>query len=290
LKGYDGGVRTSLLSIIVCPDCRQSIKLVQGDPSSVDKNEVVNGMLECLGCGRSFVIRRRIPQLLPKHLAAAQQQEMEARDEQVEEYDSNIPLMLFGLVEMPFTFNQLDLNSSQSLLEAGCGTGRMSEKLAKQVKSLVSVDFSLKSLMENEIKLEASGLKNFHLIQADLCNLPLKDGLFDRALSCQVLEHIPTDELRKKALSEISRTVKPGSTVVISAYQYSRFTKDKEGEHDGGIPYFRFTEEELTELLAASFTLNSVSGLLVYLYVAQCIRPEVPVSDTAAQVSPPPRY
>jgi SAM-dependent methyltransferase len=203
---------------------------------------------------------------------------MEARDEQVEEYDSNIPLMLFGLVEMPFTFNQLDLNSSQSLLEAGCGTGRMSEKLAKQVKSLVSVDFSLKSLMENEIKLEA------------LCNLPLKDGLFDRALSCQVLEHIPTDELRKKALSEISRTVKPGSTVVISAYQYSRFTKDKEGEHDGGIPYFRFTEEELTELLAASFTLNSVSGLLVYLYVAQCIRPEVPVSDTAAQVSPPPRY
>jgi len=266
-------VKTSLLSIIVCPDCRSTIRLVQADPSAVDKSEVINGMLECDGCGRSFVVRRRIPQLLPRHLAAAQQQEMEARDEQVDAYDGNIPLMLFGVVEIPYTFNLLDLSPNDAVLEAGCGTGRMSEKLAKQVKLLVSVDFSLQSLMQNEIKLEASGLKNFHLIQADLCNLPLKDSLFDRALSCQVLEHVPTDVLRKKAVSEIKRIVKPGSTVVISAYQHSKWTKDKEGEHDGGIPYFRFTESELTDLLETSFSLNSISGVLVYLYVAQCTRP-----------------
>jgi ubiquinone/menaquinone biosynthesis C-methylase UbiE len=230
-------------------------------------------MLECEECRRNFVIQRRIPQMLPKHLDSSQKKEMSARDDQVEEYDGNIPLMLFGIVEIPYTIQQLDLYQSAAMLEAGCGTGRMTEQLACKVKELVSVDFSFKSLVQNELKLQGSRVKNVHLIQADICNLPLKSALFDRAISCQVVEHVPSDELRIKAVSEITRTVRPGSTVVVSAYQHSKWSKDKEGEHDGGIPFFRFTEEELTRLLETSLEVNAVSGLLIYLYVAQCRKP-----------------
>jgi ubiquinone/menaquinone biosynthesis C-methylase UbiE len=202
--------------------------------------------------------------------------EMTARDDQVDQYDANIPLMLFGAVEIPYTINLLDLSSGDSLLEAGCGTGRMSSRLASHVKELIAIDFSAKSLVENDVKLQAAGAKNVHLIQADICNLPLKSELFNKAVSCQVLEHVPTEELRQRAVEEITRSVKPGSTVVISAYQHSRWTKDKEGEHDGGIPYFRFTEEELSSLLQTTLDVQSISGLLVYIFLAKCMRP-IPV-------------
>jgi ubiquinone/menaquinone biosynthesis C-methylase UbiE len=264
-------VRLSLLTLLACPDCRSELELVQGDP--VSAGVVITGVLECTGCRRTFTIQRRIPRLLPRHLDAAQKQEMSARDDQVEMYDANIPLLAFGLVEVPYTVHCLDINPAHTLLEAGCGTGRMTTKLAGLVTQLVSVDFSVKSLIQNELKVQTAGCQNVHLIQADICHLPLKDSYFDRAVSCQVLEHIPTAELREKGVGEITRTVKPGGRVVISAYQHSRWTKDKSGEHDGGIPYFRFTEDELRQLLETSLEVKLVSGALIYLFVASCFRP-----------------
>jgi hypothetical protein len=49
------------------------------------------------------------------------------------------------------------------------------------------------------------------------------------------------------------------------------WTKQKQGRHDGGIPFFRFTRTEFRELLTTSFSVCSVTGALVYLYLARCI-------------------
>lgn len=233
---------------------------------------MINGVLECIGCRRIFTVQRRIPNLLPRHLAAAQMQEMIARDDQVDEYDGNIPLTLFSMVEIPLVVHLLDINPTFTMLEAGCGTGRMTTRFAALVRHLISIDFSSKSLQQNEIKLQAAGIQNVDLIQADICHIPLKSELFDRAVSCQVLEHVPTHVLRERAVSEVARTVRPGNTVVVSGYQHSKWTNDKSGEHEGGIPYYRFTESEFRELLETSLSVMSISGILVYLYVAQCIR------------------
>jgi len=264
-------VLLSLLEILACPDCGGDLKLVQGDPAA--DGVVVNGMLECERCTRSFVVQRRIPQLLPKHLDKMQRSEMAARDEQVDDFDNNIPLFLFGLAEIPFTLQKLGIGRSDRVLDAGCGTGRMSEKIAAGAKELIAVDFSFKSLLQNDIKLQASGATNYHLIQADICHLPLKSLYFDRVVSSQVLEHLPTDALQRKAIQEMNRVAKFGASIVVTAYRFSRWSKEKQGEHDGGIPFIRFTEEELISLLTTALTVDSISGILVYVYVALCSKP-----------------
>ncbi len=65
-------------------------------------------------------------------------------------------------------------------------------------------------------------------------------------------------------------------TLVLSAYKHSLLTRcfsQKEGMHDGGIPFFRFTKSEMRETLGAQFDVHSITGLLVYLYLARCTRP-----------------
>ena len=116
-------------------------------------------------------------------------------------------------------------------------------------------------------------LTNVHLVQADLCRLPFAPAVFDRVVSCQVLEHVPGEAARHAAVAELARVGKAQSPLVLSAYKHSLLTRafaQKEGEHDGGIPFFRFTRSEFHKTLADDFTVQSITGALVYLYLARC--------------------
>jgi ubiquinone/menaquinone biosynthesis C-methylase UbiE len=122
-------------------------------------------------------------------------------------------------------------------------------------------------------KLETAGITNTDLIQADVCALPFETERFDRVVSCQVLEHIPTPESRARMISELARVVKGRGRVVLSAYQHSLLTRlfgQKEGMHDGGIYYFRFSRRELAELMGRHLRVRGMTGALVYHYLARC--------------------
>ncbi|MDQ2798058.1 MAG: class I SAM-dependent methyltransferase, partial [Armatimonadota bacterium] len=131
------------------------------------------------------------------------------------------------------------------------------------------------SLRVNRRKLQATGITNVHLVQGDMCRLPFADGVFDRIVSCQVLEHVPGPAARTAAVTSLGRVLQPGGTLALSAYKHSLLTRtfgEKEGMHDGGIPFFRFTRAELRETLGTHFSVHSVTGALVYLYLARCTR------------------
>ena len=49
-----------------------------------------------------------------------------------------------------------------------------------------------------------------------------------------------------------------------------RLFGEKQGEHDGGIPFYRFDKEELRSLLSRSFLVEGMTGALVYHYIARC--------------------
>ncbi len=204
--------------------------------------------------------------------------EMRARDEQTEDYDRMWYLNLFGLLEVPATLRHLNLSSEHTLLEAGCGTGRMTGQFARRCKRLVSVDYSWKSLKSCRTKLQRRGIKSVDLIQADICHLPFREQAFDRVVSCQVLEHIPTPASRQAAICDLARVLRPGGNLAISAYQYSlmmRLFGRKEGEHAGGIYFYRFEREELRRLLSSAFEVRSMTGALVYHYIARCVKQDV---------------
>jgi SAM-dependent methyltransferase len=111
------------------------------------------------------------------------------------------------------------------------------------------------------------------LVQADLCSLPFRDETFHRVVSCQVLEHVPGEAAREQAVEQLSRVLRQGGKLCLSAYQYGPFTRGfgpKEGEHAGGIYYFRFRREELRSLLSRAFRVERMTGALLYHYIAQC--------------------
>ncbi len=234
--------------------------------------DIVDGSLTD-DAGHVYPIQDGIPRLLPRELLDAQKSEIAARDAQVGDYDAMAFLNVFGRVEIPLTLRALSPKPTDRLLEAGCGTGRMTRILSQHVRDLVAIDFSFESLRVNRRKLQAAGMTHVHLVQADLCRLPFAECAFDRVVSCQVLEHVPGPEARAAAVSSLSRVLKPGGTLALSAYKHSLLTRafsQKEGRHDGGIPFFRFTQSEMRDTLSADFTVHSITGALVYLYLARC--------------------
>jgi ubiquinone/menaquinone biosynthesis C-methylase UbiE/uncharacterized protein YbaR (Trm112 family) len=274
-------MRDSLLDMLRCPDCGASSLAPRGRRGACD--ELIDGALACGACARTYPVCAGIPRLLPSNLACEltdattdtvrKRSEMRARDDQAADYDRMWYLSLFGLVEVPVTLAMMSLERRHTLLEAGCGTGRMTREFATRCERLVCVDFSWESLARCARKLALAEVANVDLVQADITRLPFRDGRFDRVVSCQVLEHVPTPESRMSAVAELARATRDGGRTTVSAYQYnlcSRWFGQKEGEHRGGIYFYRFSRQELHDLLSLSLRVERMTGALLYHYIAAC--------------------
>lgn len=185
--------------------------------------------------------------------------ERRARDEQAEDYDRMFSLKLYERIETPVyrrTLNAYDseqdgttrdANFALPLLEAGCGTGRFTGLFSELASEVVAIDMSRDSILRNRVRHAGKTTCSVHYIHADLTHLPLCDGLFARIAHCGVYEHIPSRAMREQFLSHARRVLRPDGVLLLSAYRYGGITRlfGKEGEHDGGIPFTRFTEAEL---------------------------------------------
>ncbi|RYG54104.1 methyltransferase domain-containing protein [bacterium] len=107
-----------------------------------------------------------------------------------------------------------------------------------------------------------------HYIHADLTHMPLQSKKFGRCAHAGVYEHIPSRGLRLQFLEHAQRVLTDNGTLMLSAYRYGGLTKiwEKQGEHDGGIPFFRFTEEELKEEVGQYFKIEDFrENLAIYM-------------------------
>ena len=279
-------MRYETLEYLRCPSgCETELEPIHDEQHG---EQILAGKLVCVGCGREYPVTDGIARMLPQTLHAPEvpddleterkRSEMAARDAQVEDYDKMRGLAFFSKIEIPVTLAQMNLRPDDVLLEAGCGTGRMTPIFAARCQSQIAVDFSFESLRVCRRKLQKANVENVDLVQADVCALPFRADVFRKLVSCQVLEHIPTPESRARMISELARVTKPGGNVVLSAYQHSLFTRlfgQKEGMHDGGIYYYRFGRRELKDLLARHLEVQSMTGALVYHYLARCQKSKI---------------
>lgn len=177
--------------------------------------------------------------------------ERRARDEQAEDYDRMFSLKFYERIETPVYKRALtvDVPCDQSLplLEAGCGTGRFTGLFSGIGAGVAAVDMSRDSILRNRVRHAGRTASTVHYIHADLTHLPLKDGIFGSVAHCGVYEHIPSEQMRKDFLKHAVRALTPNGSFLLSAYRYGGLSKmfGKEGEHAGGIPFKRFTEDEL---------------------------------------------
>lgn len=109
----------------------------------------------------------------------------------------------------PFPLEQL---RGKLVLDAGVGSGRLSEVLLEHGARVVGIDLSyaIETARDNLAK-----YPDCALAQGDLLSLPLKEGVFDVVMCVGVLHHTPDP---KRAFMEIARRVKPGGLIAINLY------------------------------------------------------------------------
>jgi ubiquinone/menaquinone biosynthesis C-methylase UbiE len=100
------------------------------------------------------------------------------------------------------------------VLEAGCGVGAQTVTLASNSpKALItSIDVSEASLAEARKAVQAAGIENVTLQQADIFHLPFASASFDHVFVCFVLEHLARPVEALKALQSV---LKPGGSITV---------------------------------------------------------------------------
>lgn len=95
------------------------------------------------------------------------------------------------------------------LLEAGCGTGLILERLSNAgFQSLVGIDLS-------HGMLSYARRRGFNVLQGSVEHLPFPNESFDGVISFKVLAHVPNI---RKAILEFSRVTKPDGHLVLEFY------------------------------------------------------------------------
>lgn len=94
------------------------------------------------------------------------------------------------------------------LLEAGCGTGLILNRLRPLVKQAVGVDLSSGMLQK-------ARARDLEVVQGSLTALPFADASFDVVCSFKVLAHI---EAIGTAMREMGRVLRPGGRLLAEFY------------------------------------------------------------------------
>lgn len=150
------------------------------------------------------------------------------------------------------------IKENERVLDLGSGSGRLYQLFTNKNIDYVGVDFA-KNLVE--IAREKHG---DHFKVADILSLPFSDQYFDSVWSIAVLHHIPTIELRKRALGEIKRVLRPGGRVIVTVWKIkSFFRKDIFIPFHGKKRYYHvFLKREIRRLFkGAGFKIEELRFL-----------------------------
>ncbi|MFC1612788.1 class I SAM-dependent methyltransferase [Patescibacteria group bacterium] len=110
------------------------------------------------------------------------------------------------------------VKNGDKLLDVGCGNGRTLQLLKNKDVEYIGIDNSDK-LIDQAQATNSSALtenNNFKFITGDILNLPFKDSQFDVLLCVAVLHHIPSRQLRYKAITEMRRVLKTNGILIMS--------------------------------------------------------------------------
>lgn len=203
-------MKERLLQYLACPTCHVELHL--REIRQRDEIEILEGSLECSKCAKSFPIVRGVPRFV--NLADIDE-------------DKAATASSFGWQWQHFTQNEgfyetqlsgwlapvrPDFLKGKVVVEGGCGKGRHTLLAARWgARDVVSVDLS--DAVESAFA-ATRGSPNMHIVQADLCNLPLAQ-VFDYGFTIGVLHHMPDPFAGFRSLAE---KIKPGGHLSVWVY------------------------------------------------------------------------
>ena len=195
-------MKKKLLQYLACPSCTDA-DICLRSTAEEDGIEIISGDLECVECGRIFPIVRGIPRFAD--LVEIDQDKLATAEsfgwswQQFSHDDSRYDEQFLAWIAPV----RPDFFEGKIVLEAGCGKGRHTRRIASwSARDVVAVDLS----QAVELAFTSTrGLPNAHIIQADVYRLPLR-RVFDYAFSVGVLHHLPNP---REGFKSILSKVKP---------------------------------------------------------------------------------
>lgn len=121
-------------------------------------------------------------------------------------------------------FGRLGLRPADRVLDLGCGAGRHAFECLRRGAVVVALDadpLELKGVCglmaamaeAGEVPPGGAGAG----VRGDALKLPFPDGVFDKVICAEVLEHLPDDA---GAMAELARVLRPGGLLAVSVPRY----------------------------------------------------------------------
>jgi SAM-dependent methyltransferase len=189
-------ISQSLLSVVCCPDCRQSLSAAAGG-------------LRCPECGRTVDTSGTYLDLRPLTDAGEATKYLDDALHGDGRQDSISPPLLSASIRNDMLRRFLKPGPGDRWVDLGCGSGRMLLWNRAAGASMIGVDVSPHFAAEAHADLD--------LVLGDLRRLPLASGSFTRASSLDVAEHL-THEGLDRMLGEAARVLVPGGRLFLYSH------------------------------------------------------------------------
>ncbi len=209
-------MREDFATRLVCPACRGSLHLEVGQ---MRHNDILEGDLRCSACGGSYGVRQSVPRLVSGDSAALEVQhsfgsQWRRRAEGRFENET-----LWGLTsdeELRLFLDSLGLRPedlrNRWVLDAGCGSGRLTRSLASIAGEVVGLD--LAPTIDLAAR-QGTARSNLHFVQGNLLHIPFADNTYDIVWSSGVIHHTGD---AARAFANLVRVVRPGGQLYVWVY------------------------------------------------------------------------
>lgn len=202
-------MKKKLLQYLACPSCGSDIALTEKRTEGI---EIMEGELDCGNCRVNYPIVRGVPRFVDLKEIDADKAAIAAgfgfEWQHFTQNDDRYAEQFLGWIDPV----QPEFFRDKIVLDGGCGKGRhMQLALEWQAREVIGVDIS--DAVETAFA-QFKGVEKMHVVQADLCRLPLK-RVVDYAYSVGVIDHIPQSFT---AFCSVASKIKPGGHLSVWVY------------------------------------------------------------------------
>lgn len=176
-----------LITLLCCPTDRAALEL-RGD------------ILRCTQCASEYAIRDGYAELLPRAEFEHTTQYADDAGAQILDYREFGQPLLSAQVKNNVLNDFLKFESSDVVLDLGCGNGKFAYWNRDKARTMLAADLAP--------WFAERALQKLPLLRADLRALPLRDETCDKIFSIDVLEHLTLEDITR-VLNQARRVLKP---------------------------------------------------------------------------------